>query len=102
MIKIIKILEQFKRYWVAIAFVVGLFGTAFAFLHNNLNKYDELLENMKTTQQMSLKSVIWNQEIPIAERTSACDVYLSEGYNSLTKKLCEKILDESEVFNNEQ
>lgn len=95
-------LEQFKRYWVAIAFIVGLFGTAFAFLHNNLNKYDELLENMRTTQQMSLKSVIWNQDIPVAERTSACDVYLSEGYNSLTKKLCEKILDESEVFNNEQ
>lgn len=81
--------------------MVGLFGTAFAFLHNNLNKYDELLENMRTTQQMSLKSVIWNQDIPVAERTSACDVYLSEGYNSLTKKLCEKILDESEVFKNE-
>lgn len=95
-------LEQFKRYWVAIAFVVGLFGTAFAFLHNNLNKYDELLENMRTTQQMSLKSVIWNREIPMTERTSACDVYLAEGYNSMTKGLCEKILDESEVFNNEQ
>lgn len=95
-------LEQFKRYWVAIAFVVGLFGTAFAFLHNNLNKYDELLENMRTTQQMSLKSVIWNREIPMTERTSACDVYLAEGYNSMTKRLCEKILDESEVFNNEQ
>lgn len=95
-------LEQFKRYWVAIAFIVGLFGTAFAFLHNNLNKYDELLENMRTTQQMSLKSVIWNREIPMTERTSACDVYLAEGYNSMTKRLCEKILDESEVFNNEQ
>lgn len=101
MIKILKAIELFKRYWVAIAFVVGLFGTAFAFLHNNLNKYDELLENMRTTQQMSLKSVIWNQDIPVAERTSACDVYLSEGYNSLTKRLCEKILDESEVFKNE-
>lgn len=101
MIKILKAIELFKRYWVAIAFVVGLFGTAFAFLHNNLNKYDELLENMRTTQQMSLKSVIWNQDIPIAERTSACDVYLNEGYNSLTKRLCEKILDESEVFKNE-
>lgn len=93
----LKALELFKRYWVAIAFAVGLFGTAFAFLHNNLNKYDELLETVKTTQQMSLKSVIWNQEIPLAERTSACDVYLEAGYNSLTKRLCEKIINESEV-----
>ena len=93
----LKVLELFKRYWVAVVFVVGLFGTAFAFLHNNLNKYDELLETVKTTQQMSLKSVIWNQEIPLAERTSACDVYLNAGYNSLTKKLCEKIINESEV-----
>lgn len=101
MIKILKLLELFKRYWIAIAFVVTLFTTAFAFLHNNLNKYDEILETIETTQQMSLKSVIWNQDIPIAERTSACDVYLNEGYNSLTKRLCEKILDESEVFKNE-
>lgn len=93
----LKVLELLKRYWVVITFVVGLFGTAFAFLHNNLNKYDELLETVKTTQQMSLKSVIWNQEIPLAERTSACDVYLDAGYNSLTKKLCEKIINESEV-----
>ena len=93
----LKVLELLKRYWVVITFVVGLFGTAFAFLHNNLNKYDELLETIKTTQQMSLKSVIWNQEIPLAERTSACDVYLDAGYNSLTKKLCEKIINESEV-----
>ena len=93
----LKVLELFKRYWVAVVFVVGLFGTAFAFLHNNLNKYDELLETVKTAQQMSLKSVIWNQEIPLAERTSACDVYLNAGYNSLTKKLCEKIINESEV-----
>lgn len=97
MIKIIKTLELFKRYWVAIAFILGLFGTTFSFLHSNLNKYDELLNTVKTTQQMSLKSVIWNKEIPLAERTSACDVYLSEGYNSMTKKLCEKILEESEV-----
>ena len=97
MIKILKALELFKRYWVAIAFIVGVLASLFAFLHDSLNKYDEILETVQTTQQMSLKSVIWNQEIPLAERTSACDVYLDAGYNSLTKRLCEKIINESGV-----
>lgn len=97
MIKILKALELFKRYWVAIAFIVGVLTSLFAFLHDSLNKYDEILETVQTTQQMSLKSVIWNQEIPLAERTSACDVYLDAGYNSLTKRLCEKIINESGV-----
>ena len=48
---------------------------------------------------MSLKSVIWNDNIPLGERTTACDTYLNAGYNSLTKKHCEKILKESEEYN---
>lgn len=58
-------------------------------------KNDEVLNTIKTTQQMALKSVIWNDEIPLTERASACDVYLSAGYNSMTKKECEVIIEKA-------
>lgn len=58
-------------------------------------KNDEVLATIKTTQQMALKSVIWNNEIPLTERASACDVYLAAGYNSMTKKECEVIIEKA-------
>lgn len=86
-------LKKLKEYWIIIAFFIGIISSLFLFMHNVLNKYDEILTTIQTTQQMALKSVIWNNEIPTAERASACDVYLNAGYNSLTKKECETILN---------
>lgn len=64
--------------------------------YNDFNKQaDELVEIIKMTQQMALKSVIWNDEIPLTERASACDAYLAAGYNSMTKKECEVIIDKA-------
>lgn len=88
-----KKLENLKAWYLLIVFFLGIAITLFWGIHNTLNKYDEALDTIKTTQQMSLKSVIWNDAIPIAERASACDVYLSAGYNSLTKRECQSILD---------
>ena len=88
-----KNLEKWKAWIVLIAFFGTLIMSFFIGIHNSLNKYDEIIETIKTTQQMSLKSVIWNKEIPLAERASACDVYLNAGYNSLTKKECQVILE---------
>ena len=79
-------IKKYKEIYAFITIIIGILSGAFVILHNILNKYDEILDNLKTTQQMSLKSVIWNDNIPLAERSSACDVYLSNGYNSLTKK----------------
>lgn len=87
-------IKKYKEIYVFITIIIGILSGAFVILHNILNKYDEILDNLKTTQQMSLKSVIWNDNIPLAERSSACDVYLINGYNSLTKKHCEMILKE--------
>ena len=64
------------------------------FYYNIENKYYELEESINTNKQMSLKSVIWNSEIPLPEQLSACDNYLSSGYNSLTKKHCEIIIED--------
>lgn len=88
-----KKLESIKSWWLLLAFFIGILISFITGIHNVLNKYDEILGTIKTTQQMSLKSVIWNEKIPLAERASACDVYLNAGYNSLTKKECQVILE---------
>lgn len=103
--KFLEKLENLKKGYLVIAFFIGLICTLFLSMHNLLNKNDEILETIKTTQQMALKSVIWNDNIPLAERASACDVYLSAGYNSLTKKECQIILEkgaEAGIFLNKR
>jgi len=90
-------LKKIKEHYLLMTFSLGLVAGLFLFLHNTLNNLDEILGTLKTTQQMALKSVIWNEEIPVAERSSACDAYLSAGYNSLTKKECEIIIKEWEM-----
>lgn len=75
-----------------VALVTGIWFV-FSTYQSFINKNEDLLDTIKTTQQMALKSVIWNEEIPLPERASACDVYLNAGYNSLTKKECESIIE---------
>ena len=91
-------LKKYKELYSVIAFFIALVISSiwiiFQTYQDVLDKYEELLVTNKTTQQMALKSVIWNDEIPLAERASACDVYLGAGFNSMTKKHCESILKE--------
>lgn len=96
-------LEKYKKGYGLITFFIGLlFGlisilwAVFIKYQGFLDKYEELIKTNQTTQQMALKSVIWNEEIPEIERISACDIYLNSGYNSATKKHCETIIKESE------
>ena len=95
-------IEKIKSYdWLFkwfISILVAIISTTW-FISTKYNDFnhqnDELVAIVKTTQQMALKSVIWNDEIPLTERASACDVYLSAGYNSMTKKECEVIIDKA-------
>ena len=89
-----KVLKNIKENYMLIAFFVGLLWSIFGFYQSYKDNNEKIMETLKTTQQMSLKSVIWNDNIPLAERATACDTYLSNGYNSLTKKHCEIILRE--------
>ena len=57
------------------------------------NSYNEILIAIKTNEQMSLKSIIWNESIPLSDRINACDTYIKRGYNSVTKKHCEIALN---------
>lgn len=88
-----ELIKKLKEYWWLLTIVCTIIGGIWSICWGFMKKNEEILDSIKTTQQMSLKSVIWNDEIPIAERASACDVYLSNGYNSLTKKECEVIIE---------
>lgn len=88
-----KIIESLKSWWWLLTIIVTIIGGIWGFSWNIKESNDKMLDTLKTTQQMALKSVIWNDNIPLGERASACDVYLNAGYNSLTKKECEVILD---------
>ena len=91
-----EILKKIKENYQLIIFFVGLL-VAFCTTYIKIsNQYEEILTQLKTNQQMSLKSVIWSDSIPLSDRVSACDTYLKAGYNSITKKHCNQIL-ESEV-----
>lgn len=96
-------LKKLKDSYVVIAFFLGLLISGIVGLWNMFNQYqdikddyEELIKTTKTTQQMSLKSIIWNDNIPEIESISACDVYLAAGYNSATKKHCETIIERSD------
>ncbi len=88
----LKKIKEYKEWLVIAVGIISIIWSASLRYHGFLDKYDELVNTIKTTQQMALKSVIWSEEIPIGERASACDVYLNAGYNSLTKQQCDLIL----------
>lgn len=92
-----KTLKKLKEHYQLVIFFVGVV-VAFCTTYIKIsNQYDEILNQLRTNQQMSLKSVIWSDSIPISDRVSACDTYIKAGYNSITKKHCNQILEESEV-----
>lgn len=51
-------------------------------------------EDMKIIQKSTLRNTIWNDNIPMHDRLESCDNYLKLGYNSETKKFCNRLLEE--------
>jgi len=72
--------------------ILGLFIGVYAYFNEYKVNQDKITENLKITQRMALKSVIWNDKVPLMERASACDDYLSLGYNSYTKEYCSRLV----------
>ena len=87
-----EILKKLKEHWKLISSFIIAIWAVFVFYQSYLDNNEEILDRLNTTQQMALKSVIWNDSIPVPERISSCDVYLNAGYNSLTKKHCENLV----------
>lgn len=70
--------------WI-VSFIVFLWS-AFGF-------YYKTSENLKIIQKSTLRNTIWNENIPMHDRLESCDSYLDLGYNSETKKYCNKLLE---------
>ena len=98
----LKLLETFKKWWELLAFIVGAIMVVFSGCGWVVRKIDAQNVEMNKTIQMAEKSIIWNKDIPRIERASVCDDYLSRGFNSYTKKLCENvILNENYIEDND-
>ena len=68
-----------------VAIIAGLW-----FVFGVCYKYNE---DMKVIQKSTLRNTIWNENIPMHDRLESCDSYLALGYNSETKKFCNKLLE---------
>ena len=84
-----ELLEKLKLTKEIITIIIAFIGaiiTCYSFYISNRNE----LELIKKT---TLRTMIWSDGVPINDKLEACDNYLEAGYNSETKKYCEKLLE---------
>lgn len=78
-------------------FFIGILVAFISFIWGLAITYYKFNENLKVIQKSSLRNTIWNENIPMHDRLESCDSYLSLGYNSETKKFCNKLLEKAGV-----
>lgn len=81
--------EKIKPYTILIGWVITIIGSLWMIF----GVYDRLNDNLKIIQKSTLRNTIWNENIPMHDRLESCDSYLALGYNSETKKYCNKLLE---------
>ena len=81
--------EKIKPYTLMIGWVISIIG----FLWMIFNDYNKLAEDLKIIQKSTLRNTIWTETVPMHDRLESCDSYLKLGYNSETKKYCNKLLE---------
>lgn len=65
-------------------------------LWNIFGEFTRFENNLKVIQKSTLRNTIWNETIPMHDRLESCDSYLKLGYNSETKKYCNRLLERGE------
>lgn len=88
-----KIVENLKGWQFLIGILITLTGSLWA-LFGFVYSFNA---NLKVIQKSTLRNTIWNENIPMHDRLESCDSYLKLGYNSETKKFCNKLLERSDV-----
>lgn len=81
--------EKIKPYTILIGWIITILGSLWMIF----GVYDRLNDNLKVIQKSTLRNTIWNENIPMHDRLESCDNYLALGYNSETKKYCNKLLE---------
>lgn len=91
-----KIMEKIKKYWLWATLVVGIFSTLIGGFNKMTNYFDAQNEELAETSKLAQQAIIWNKEVPNIQRAEVCDLYLSKGFDSYTKKLCENVILQDE------
>lgn len=84
------LLEKLKITKEIITIIVGFIGiiiAGYSFYQANSNKLNAI-------EKTTLRTMIWSEGIPNKDKLEACDSYIKLGYNSETKKYCEKLLED--------
>lgn len=84
------LLDKLKITKELITIIVG-FITVIVAGYTFLTSINTRLEAIEKT---TLRTMIWSQGIPRKDKLDSCDEYITKGYNSETKKYCEKLLEE--------
>lgn len=84
-----ELVEKIKPYTILVGWVITILGSLWMIF----GVYDRLNDNLKVIQKSTLRNTIWNENIPMHDRLESCDSYLALGYNSETKKYCNKLLE---------
>ena len=95
-------LQFIKEHAQGIGVAIGAGSLVIGAVNVALHGYENIIERLSTietlvveVEQMSLKSVIWNENVPLTDRIHACDTYAKREFNSYTKKYCDGIVQES-------
>jgi uncharacterized membrane protein YvbJ len=89
--KSVKIKDNLYIITACISLVVILWGVFLAY-NAQLRRIDNLEEKIARNIQQTLKALIYNENIPLRERTTACDNYIELGFNSYTQEYCNRLL----------
>ena len=81
--------EKIKPYTILVGWVITILGSLWMIF----GVYDRVNDNLKVIQKSTLRNTIWNGNRPMHDRLESCDSYLALGYNSETKKYCNKLLE---------
>lgn len=85
-------MDKFEKKMKQIITIGGWFISFVVALWSLFGIYFNLKNELQTIQKLTLRNTIWNENIPMHDRLESCDTYIDLGYNSETKKYCEKLL----------
>ena len=91
-----KFMEKLKKYWGWVTLTVTILVAIFGCFWKVFVYFDNQNEELAETQKIAQQALIWNKEIPSIQRAEVCDLYLSKGFDSYTKKLCENVILQDE------
>ena len=84
-----ELVEKLKITKEIITIIIGFIGIIIA----GYTFFISINNRLEAIEKTTLRTMIWSEGIPSKDKLEACDSYISLGYNSETKKFCEKLLE---------